>query len=263
MIDDTHARQAAGRLLDAWRTATPIDALPAEVRPASRADGYRIQQAVLAASGERAWGWKIAATSRAGQQHIGVDGPLGGRLFASQIDAPGAEVSLTGNRMRVAEIEFAFRMARELAPQSRPYGRDEVLQAVDALLPSIEVPDSRLTIVEQAGAPQLIADNACAWRFVPGAPAPASWREADLAAWRVNTRVGTRYQREGLGSNVLGDPCAALVWLVNELSAQGIAVEAGQVITTGTCVAPLQVEPGDHVAADFGTLGQVDIRFAG
>ncbi|MFP5367000.1 MAG: hypothetical protein ACLGIS_09135, partial [Actinomycetes bacterium] len=43
-------------------------------------------------------------------------------------------------------------------------------------------PDSRFAAFERAGAPQLIADNACAWRFVAGRPAPDSWRDADLAA---------------------------------------------------------------------------------
>lgn len=261
MSDTPTARQAAGFLWNAFRSQGTLEALPADCRPATRADGYRVQQALLEVSGERGWGWKIAATSAAGQAHVGVDGPLGGRLYASHVDAPGAAIPLDGNRMRVAEVEFAFRLARTLAPRAQAWRRDEVLAAVDALLPSIEVPDSRFFAFERAGAPQLIADNACAWRFVAGAPAPERWREADLAAWTVRARVGARYTREGIGSNVLGDPRDALAWLANELSAQGIALEAGQVVTTGTCLAPLEVAPDDHVVADFGELGQVDVRF--
>ena len=77
MITEDDARQAAGLLWKAWQAAGTLDALPEACRPASRADGYRIQSVLLAESGSRGWGWKIAATSEAGQKHIGVDGPLG------------------------------------------------------------------------------------------------------------------------------------------------------------------------------------------
>jgi 2-keto-4-pentenoate hydratase len=48
---------------------------------------------------------------------------------------------------------------------------------------------------------------------------------------------------------------------VNELSALGIACEAGQVVTTGTCRVPVTVKPGDVVEADFGALGKVGCWF--
>jgi 2-keto-4-pentenoate hydratase len=57
---------------------------------------------------------------------------------------------------------------------------------------------------------------------------------------------------------VLGDPREALTWLVNELSALNIPLGAGQIVTTGTCLSPLPIEPGDHVIADFGALGGVE-----
>lgn len=261
MLDGNAAAQAARTLHEAWRKREAIDALPAACLPRSRGDAFAIQSALLAQSGSAGWGWKIAATSEAGQKHIGVDGPLAGRIYADCVDAPGASISLAGNRMRVAEVEFAFRIGRTLAPRGSPWRSDEVLDAVEALLPSIEVPDSRFARFEQAGAPQLIADNACAWRFVPGAPAPDAWRATDLAETTVSADVGGRYRRDGVGRNALGDPRRALAWIVNELSAHGIALEAGQVVTTGTCVIPLEIEPGDLVVADFGALGRVDVRF--
>jgi 2-keto-4-pentenoate hydratase len=34
-------------------------------------------------------------------------------------------------------------------------------------------------------------------------------------------------------------------------------LQPGQMITTGTCVVPVAIVPGDHLVADFGDFGQV------
>jgi 2-keto-4-pentenoate hydratase len=160
--------------------------------------------------------------------------------------------------MRVAEAEFAFRMARDLAPRPSPYSVPEVLDAVATLHPAIEVPDSRYEDFTIVGAPQLIADNACAHYFVLGDASPDEWRAADLVQHRVTGSIEGRHSREGSGANVLGDPRVALAWLVNELSSLNITLRAGEVVTTGTCLVPLEIAPGDRVIADFGRLGVVD-----
>lgn len=41
----------------------------------------------------------------------------------------------------------------------------------------------------------------------------------------------------------------------------GIAIEPGQLVITGTCVKPIEVEPGDEVTGDLGRFGRVSIRF--
>ena len=52
-----------------------------------------------------------------------------------------------------------------------------------------------------------------------------------------------------------------LVWLANELSARGLGLKAGQVITTGSAANVIQVKPGDVVVADFGDLGVAQASF--
>jgi 2-keto-4-pentenoate hydratase len=256
---------AAAALLWAHRLAgTALDALPPGLRPLDRAAGHAIQACLPQVTGRTVVGWKIAATSAAGQAHIGVGGPLAGRVLAGLVDADGAAVSLAGNRMCVVEPEFAFRFGRALNPRAQPYAVEEVLDAVDALLPSLEVPNSRFADFARAGEPQLLADDACAHRFVLGAPSPAAWRGLDLRTHRVRAAVfgadGLHLAREGDGTAVLGDPRAALAWLVNDLSALGIAVEPGQFVSTGTCMVPLEVRPGDRVEADWGPLGRLTVH---
>jgi 2-keto-4-pentenoate hydratase len=92
-------------------------------------------------------------------------------------------------------------------------------------------------------------------------PRADDWQDFDYVNQAVVVRLNGEIVESGFGRNVLGDPRVALTWLVNELSALGIACEAGQVVTTGTCRVPVTVKPGDVVAADFGVLGRVSCRF--
>jgi 2-keto-4-pentenoate hydratase len=261
-MNDAAARAAAQLLLSSWQAGARIRGLPESCLPTSRIDGYAVQSALQALSGDALFGWKIAATSAAGQAHIGVDGPLAGRLLAGRVRESGAVVSLAHNQMQVAEPEFAFRMARDLLARSQPYSLDEVLAAAGTLHPALEVPDSRYEHFTQVGAAQLIADNACAHYFVLGPPSQVDWRGLDLVEHQVTAQVGARHAREGKGANVLGDPRVALAWLANELRALGIGLRRGQVVTTGTCMTPLELEAGERVQADFGVLGTVEARFA-
>jgi 2-keto-4-pentenoate hydratase len=254
---------ASDVLWNHWRLGRRTPALPEAVRPLTREAGYAIQAHLERRSAFPRFGWKIAATSKAGQAHIAVDGPLGGRLLRERVHESGERIPLGDNHMRVAEAEFAFRMGRDLGPRAARYSVEDVLAAVAALHPAIEVPDSRYEDFTAVGAAQLIADNACAHDFVLGRPAPADWRSIDLAKHVVTGSVTGTLQREGVGANVLGDPRAALTWLVNELSCLHLTLRAGEVVTTGTCLVPLPIEPGDRVVADFGELGNVEVSFGG
>ena len=262
MMDRAAAQAASDLLFGHWRGGTVLDALPDALRPATRAEGYAVQARLEARSARPLFGWKIAATSAAGQGHINVDGPLAGRLLAEMVAEGGASLPFGANRMRVAEAEFAFRMGRDLPPRAAPYGVEEVMAAVASLHPAIEVPDSRFADFTCAGAAQLIADNACAHLFVLGPATDADWRGMDLAAHPVRGAVdGT--VAEGRGANALGDPRLALAWLANELSGLGLTLAAGQVVTTGTCVVPMPVAPGVEVVADLGILGATTMRLTG
>jgi 2-keto-4-pentenoate hydratase len=262
MLSAGDIQAASDLLFQCWREGRILPALPQPLRPHSRAEGYAIQACLEKRSAQPLLGWKVAATSRAGQAHINVDGPLAGRLLSERTFASGCRLSLGANRMRVAEAEFAFRLARTLPARSKLYGTEEVLDAVGSLHPAIEIPDSRYEDFTVVGDAQLIADNACGHDFVLGPAAPPDWRSIDLSTHAVEGSVAGKIEREGSGANVLGDPRIALTWLINELSILGIAAKANEIVTTGTCLVPLAITEGDRVTADFGELGKVTAEFA-
>lgn len=253
-------QDTAAYLLPAWRTHGCAGSLPAALRPADRAQAYQAQWALLQACGESGIGWKIAATSQAGQQHIGVSGPLAGRLLASRRHTAGARISLQGNRMRVIEAEFAFRMGRDLqGTVAQPLTVAQVMAAVEALHLAIEIPNSRYVNFVTAGEGALIADFACACHVVLGETVQQDWRALDLAAHPVNVQINGQHVAQGQGANVLGDPRWALTWLANELIGHGRCLQAGDTVITGTCVVPVPVTEDDVVTVDFGALGTLSV----
>src|SRR5512143_382070 len=96
-MNQQDTRAAAELLLRHWRESTRLDQLPAQCRPATRAEGYAIQAELARLSGQNIVGWKIAATSKAGQQHIRVDGPIAGPLLSARAREGGARIALGGN----------------------------------------------------------------------------------------------------------------------------------------------------------------------
>jgi 2-keto-4-pentenoate hydratase len=260
MLDVNQIASASRTLVSHWRAGSKLGDLAAAERPKTREEGYAIQAEIERASSAKLFGWKIAATSEAGQKHINVPGPMAGRILEETLIADGGTASMAGNEMRVAEPEFAFRMRIDLPPRPTPYSIAEVLDAVDTLHPAIEIPDSRFADFVKAGEAQLAADNACAHLFVLGQATNADWRSRDLVEERpVIMLRGQRYV--GHGKNVLGDPRAALAWLANELRGLGITLRAGEVVTTGTCHPPLPIQSGDRMDVDFGVLGKVSVGF--
>ncbi|QWG13383.1 hydratase [Bradyrhizobium sediminis] len=260
MLDNNKIAAASRILHDHWRAGTKLEGLETSLRPRDRSEAYAIQAAIENHSTGSLFGWKIAATSEAGQKHINVDGPMAGRILRETVIADGGTASMAGNEMRVAEPEFAFRMQMDLPPRAAAYTVRDVLDAVDTLHPAIEIPDSRFRDFVSAGAEQIIADNACAHLFVLGAPTTSNWRALDLVEEKPAIALRGK-QYTGLGKNVLGDPRIALAWLANELRQLGITLRRGEVVTTGTCHPPLPIQPGDLFEADFGVLGRVSVGF--
>ena len=260
-MEASQARQAGQTLWNAWKEGQLLDQLPKDCRPQSSADAYQIQREIVELSEDRVGGWKIAATGPAGQKMLNVDTPLAGRLLARTIHSSAARLPLTTNRMRVVEVEFAFRMRAALPSRDAPYSQEEVLSYVDTLHPALELPGSRFFDTKVVGASQLIADNACADLFVLGDASTDAWREIDLSAHPGTLSLNGEVVAEGSGAAVLGDPRIALTWLVNELSIHGEGLEAGEIVTTGTCVPPKKVQPGDHVVGNLGALGSVETHF--
>lgn len=90
MLSEDQERTAFELLWAHWRQGRRMRRLPDALRPPSRREGCAIQAWVEAGGAGPTLGWKLAATSREGQAHIGADGPLAGRLLAERVVPSGA-----------------------------------------------------------------------------------------------------------------------------------------------------------------------------
>ena len=160
--------------------------------------------------------------------------------------------------MKKVEAEFAFKLLNDIQPRLEKYSKDEVLESLDCVVPSIEIPDSRFLNFDKVGGNLIIADNACAGDFILSDNLFSDFKNIDFKNFKVNCYKNNELAESGIGSNVLGDPLIALTWIINELSSLNITCKKQQIIMTGTCIKPLTVQAGDNIVMDFCELGRVD-----
>src|SRR5260221_12272617 len=98
-MENQAIEEAARTIWTTWHANQRIEELPVEFRPTTRVEAYRVQAQGARLSAQKLFGWKIAATSKAGQQHIAVDCPLAGRLLEKRAIASRARASLANNLM--------------------------------------------------------------------------------------------------------------------------------------------------------------------
>ena len=68
-------------------------------------------------------------------------------------------------------------------------------------------------------------------------------------------------EETGLAAGVLNHPANGVVWLANKLAEHDVALEAGQIILSGSFTRPVYAERGDTFHVDYGALGAVSCRF--
>ena len=159
-------KRASSLIWEAWQNGHALKDFPEDLAPSNRLEAYQIQMEYAGFSSQPIFGWKIAATSEAGQKHIGVSAPIAGLLLHENIYTSGSKLIFENNRMAVAEPEFAFSMGKRLEPKQGFYTENEVLEAIDKLHLAIELPNSRFEHFEKVGEYKLIVDNACAHHFI-------------------------------------------------------------------------------------------------
>lgn len=256
---------AARSLFEAEQDGVQIPLLSLAYPAITMDDAYAIQAALVAlklAAGRRVIGWKIGLTSKAMQAALGIDIPDSGVLLDDMLFESGATVPQGRFIQPRIEAEIAFGMKARL---SGTVTREEVLAATEWVAPSIEILDTRIQRVDQQtgrtrNVCDTISDNAANGGIVLGS-GRFDPRGADLRWVGAIVSRNGEVEETGLGAGVLDDPVTGIVWLAQRLAAYGQAIEAGQVVLSGSFIRPVECPAGSHITADFAHFGQVAINF--
>jgi len=260
MLGEATRDALAADLAQAERSREPIGPLTAAHPGIDVVDAYEIQLINIrqrVAEGARIVGHKVGLSSLAMQQMMGVDEPDYGHLLDDMQVFEDTPVKAGRFLYPRVEVEVGFILSADLPGAACT--EDDVLAATAALVPSIELIDTRITDWKIALC-DTIADNASSAGFVLGAARVAP-RDIDVTAIdAVLTRNG-EVVAEGRSDAVLGNPVTAVAWLARKVDGFGVRLRKGDVVLPGSCTRAFDARAGDEFIADFTGLGSVRLSF--
>ena len=252
--------ELAADLAQAERSRQPIAPLTSAHPEIDVVDAYEIQLINIrqrVAEGARVLGHKVGLSSLAMQQMMGVDEPDYGHLLDEMQVFEDTPVRAAKYLYPRVEVEVGFILADDLP--GTDCTEDDVLEATEALVPSIELIDTRITDWRIALC-DTIADNASSAGFVLGATRVAPTDIDITGIDAVLTRNG-EVVAKGRSDAVLGNPVTAVAWLARKVHDFGVRLHAGDVVLPGSCTKAFDARPGDDFVAEFHGLGTVRLSF--
>jgi 2-keto-4-pentenoate hydratase len=252
--------ELAADLAQAERSREPIAPLTAAHPDIDVVDAYEIQLINIrqrVAEGARVLGHKVGLSSKAMQQMMGVDEPDYGHLLDEMQVFEDTPVKAGRYLLPRVEVEVGFILGADLPGAGCT--EDDVLAATEALVPSIELIDTRITDWKIALC-DTIADNASSAGFVLGedrvSPTDVDVKTIDAVLTRNGEVVA-----EGRSDAVLGNPVTAVAWLSRKVESFGVRLRKGDIVLPGSCTRAIDARAGDAFLADFKGLGSVRLSF--
>lgn len=209
-------------------------------------------------------GYKAGLTNPAVQKRFNHDAPVWGTLYAPMLLDDGALVDAAFGARPLFEADMLVRISSESVNAART--PEEVLLAIDQIIPFIELPDLVVQAPPKLNGAAITAINVGARLGVKGRPLAVQRTAAFSNALRDMVVVvkgdGAELDR-GKGSDVLGHPLAAVVWLVQDMAREGKALKPGDLISLGSFSKLMPPKPGLAVEVVYeGLPGTPTVRMS-
>ena len=255
------AKTAAQLLLHARKPGQALTALPENALPADKTQAYAAQAelvSLLSNHSGKPVGYKVGCTNATARQMLALDSPFSGRCFEKELSASPASIDAATLHMIGIEPEIAVRISKDLAP-SKIWQRTDVIDHIGAVMPSVEVVESRFSTWPLMGFLSAIADNGVHRHLVLG-ESVENWSAESVDQTQVTLTANGTTVREGVASNVDGGPFGVVAWLANHLNAMGITLAAGEIVTTGVMTDIYDGAPGEEIVAQYDLPGVVHLN---
>jgi 2-keto-4-pentenoate hydratase len=232
MFMDDRVRIVAARLDEARRTGRKISRLTDDVRPRDEREAAAVRDTVMQLRKSRHAGWKVAL-SPAGEvtaSPISSDGVLTSPAHVSRPQAASLGI----------ETELAFQMKRAFPVAGESISAQSTRDAIDAVMPALELLDSRYAAGFDSPRLDLLADHLGNFGVILGRVL-RDWRERDLGALTMALALAGASPEKVNGAHPLGDPIAPIVALAKHLARNGESIARGDVVITGSWTGVRQV----------------------
>ena len=237
--------------------------------PLSIEQAYEIQNACTRAApaDESVVGYKIGATAIETLGILGLEQPFYGPLYSSALNSnDGLKDRLqlplfTQHKSRV-EAEFVVSMKNDFARGNSDADIivNDILDHIDWLAPGLEIVASRFSEVPEKPGCLAIADFGANQHMVVGQPFNA-WRELDFTSHPVKLEIDNQPDVNGhSGMSIYGNPLEFVCWLLNQPSMHLQGLQAGQLVSCGTCTGAPFIGVGDNITADYGDMGRLAVE---
>ena len=263
-MEKSKINKAADILYNCRINIKRIKQLPNDCTPKSIQEAYAIQnelaQKYLSEKKNLIIGKKIGCTNEAAKIQLNIKESFFGNMFSNNISKSNTIIETSKYFSPFVEPEFSFLMKDELDVSKAPYSPSTVYESILAVLPSIELVDSRYEDWTSVGVNNLIADNAVHAHWIYG----EEERELNFINFNdhsVDLFINEQFIENGNASNVMGNPINSLTWLINNLASLGKSLPKNYYVTTGTCTKAIPIIKGDFIKADFGKLGIISFDF--
>jgi 2-keto-4-pentenoate hydratase len=207
------------------------------------------RRAVVLASGVGHLGWKVGFGAPAALAALELDRPLVGFLTGDRLLADGDAVDISGWKRPVLEAEVAAHIGRTVEVASSASTASAAVRAwsVALELADVDLPPDDVEAI--------VAGNIFHRYVVLGPEVTSCPPSLSFTVLRDGSAVATTSTPEAL----TGDRGMVLAAVADTLGRSGASLSAGDVVITGSVVAPIDVSDGGHWVVAAPGLGEVAV----
>ncbi len=244
----------ATRVYNAYMNNKPLPVFSTMMPELTALTAYEVQASYVKKrlSRDEITGFKAGLTNEKSQNRFRVTMPVSGVLFASGIRDANMRIDRQHSNQLMIETEIGFVVGK---PIDKPVSNiSKLKKRIRSVVAAIELPDLEFEDMSELKGVDIISGNVSSYAYILGEAQERKKINLSKVSL-ILSREGEIINR-GRGSDLLGDPWEAALWLVNNTVSQGWSIQPGHILLAGAMGNMLPAKPGNY-AADFDELGRI------